>query len=49
LESKVGKLQKTAIALAPQQMSTEALAQNWLWSEKAIADWQELLAAQANE
>lgn len=46
--SKVEKLQKMAIALDPQRMSADALAQNWLWSEQAIADWQELTTTQAN-
>lgn len=40
--NKVGKMRDSAISIAPEQMSTSALAQNWLWSEQAIADWQKL-------
>jgi tetratricopeptide (TPR) repeat protein len=38
--NKVEKMRDSAISFAPEQMSTSALAQNWLWSEGAIADWQ---------
>lgn len=43
LLGKASKLQATAMELAPDAMRPTALAQNWLWSEQAIADWQKLI------
>ncbi|MGP1381941.1 MAG: CHAT domain-containing protein [Thainema sp.] len=40
--SKAHKLYRTVISNDAEQFQTLKLAQNWLWSESAIADWQTL-------
>jgi tetratricopeptide (TPR) repeat protein len=40
------KLRDRALQANPQAFTEEALAKNWLWSQKAMADWQKLTAMQ---
>ncbi|OKH15127.1 CHAT domain-containing protein [[Limnothrix rosea] IAM M-220] len=42
LEGKAVKLRDSAYSTDPEGVSIEALSQNWLWSETAIATWQDL-------
>ncbi len=42
LESKATKLRDSAYSTDPEGVSMEALSQDWLWSEAAIAAWQDL-------
>ncbi|MBD2580491.1 CHAT domain-containing protein [Oscillatoria sp. FACHB-1406] len=44
LLNKALKLRQVAISEAPTEFQTEALSNNWLWSEKAIKDWERLIA-----
>lgn len=44
LTDKAIKLRKTAVDFAPEELQINRLAQNWHWSEQAIADWQKLIA-----
>ncbi|AFZ00469.1 cell division protein HetF [Calothrix sp. PCC 6303] len=37
------KLRKIVVSDDPESFQINKLAQNWLWTEKALADWQELL------
>ncbi|AFZ59871.1 CHAT domain-containing protein [Anabaena cylindrica FACHB-243] len=41
------KLRQTVIENEPAKFTVEKLAQNWLWTEKAIADWRSLLQEQS--
>ncbi|MGB2924787.1 MAG: hypothetical protein WBB82_05770, partial [Limnothrix sp.] len=43
LSGKWEKMRGSAIGIAPEAVEIAALAQNWLWSESAIADWKKLL------
>ncbi|WP_016953383.1 cell division protein HetF [Anabaena sp. PCC 7108] len=41
------KLRQTVIENEPVNFTIDKLAQNWLWTEKAIADWRSLLQEQS--
>ena len=41
--SRALKTRQSILNLAPIDFTVEALAQNWLWPESAIADWQQLM------
>lgn len=46
LRSEAIELRHRILNDAPMEFQPEALAQNWMWSEQAIQDWQKLLTLQ---
>jgi CHAT domain len=47
LINKALKLRQLVVSQDPVNFQTEALSNNWLWSEKAIQDWKGLIAAES--